>query len=49
MKTIVCPSIPEKDLKNGAGIKKAVKIFAVSIVALLALGFCTTSQKLNAG
>lgn len=48
MKTLSYPQIP-KNLKSGEGIKKAAKIFAVSVLALLALGFCTTSQKLNAG
>lgn len=49
MKTLANPYIPNHNLNNGGGIKKAAKIFAVSILALLALGFCTTSQKLNAG
>ncbi|MEC3876219.1 hypothetical protein [Chryseobacterium salviniae] len=49
MKAIAYPCILKKSLKNGDEIKKAAKIFAVSVLALLALGFCTTSQKLNAG
>lgn len=49
MKTLANPCIPNNNINNGDGIKKAAKIFAVSVLALLALGFCTTSQRLNAG
>lgn len=49
MKTDLDLRVQKKDIANGGEIKKAVKIFAVSVLALLALGFCTTSQRLNAG
>ncbi|WP_346985406.1 hypothetical protein [Chryseobacterium sp. POE27] len=49
MKTKECSSVQEKKLSDGEGIKKTVKLFTVSVLALLALGFFTTSQKLNAG
>jgi len=49
MKTLASPHIPEKKLNSGEGIRKAAKFFAVGFLALLALGFCTTSQRLNAG
>lgn len=38
-----------RKLPDREGIKKTVKIVTVSVLALLALGFCTTSQRLNAG
>lgn len=49
MKTTAYPDVPKKNTKIGEGIKNTAKIFAVGVLALLALGFCTTSQKLNAG
>lgn len=49
MKTKNCSSVQKKRLPDGEGIKKIVKVFTVSVLALLALGFFTTSQKLNAG
>jgi len=49
MKAISDPHILKKKLVNERGIKKTAKVFAVSVLALLAIGFCTTSQKLNAG
>ncbi|GEM_PF-3145999 len=49
MKTMADTPIPKKNLITGEEIKRAAKIFAVSVLALLAFGFCTTSQKLNAG
>ncbi|SMP27760.1 hypothetical protein [Chryseobacterium profundimaris] len=39
MKEIAYPRTPKKKLKNGEEIKKAAKIFAVSVLALLAFGF----------
>ncbi|WP_294298493.1 hypothetical protein [uncultured Chryseobacterium sp.] len=35
--------------KTSAKIKEGAKVLAVGILALLALGFFTTSQRLNAG
>ncbi len=49
MKTRDYPQVIKEKLPNREGIKKTVKIFTVSVLALLALGFCTTSQRLNAG
>lgn len=49
MKAIAYPHIVKNNFKNREEIKKAAKIFAVGFLALLALGFCTTSQRLNAG
>jgi len=49
MKTNKYSSDRKKELPDGEGIKKTVKVFTVSVLALLALGFFTTSQKLNAG
>lgn len=49
MKTTSGPRLFKKKLLNERGIKKTAKVFAVSVLALLAIGFCTTSQRLNAG
>ncbi|WP_177175306.1 hypothetical protein [Chryseobacterium taichungense] len=49
MKTIDYPQVIKEKLPCREGIKKTVKVFTVSVLALLALGFCTTSQRLNAG
>ncbi len=38
-----------EDKKNSTGINNTAKVFAVSVLALLALGVFTTSQRLNAG
>ncbi|WP_345200775.1 hypothetical protein [Chryseobacterium ginsengisoli] len=46
------PQIFRKNLgskKTSTEINNTVKVFAVSILALLALGVFTTSQQLNAG
>lgn len=38
-----------KDKKKLSGINNTAKVFAVSVLALFALGVFTTSQRLNAG
>ncbi len=49
MKTTASLQVPKKNVIIGEGIKNTAKIFAVGVLALLAIGFCTTSQRLNAG
>ncbi|WP_374461474.1 hypothetical protein [Chryseobacterium taeanense] len=49
MKRKVYSSVLKKKLPDKEEIRKTAKFFAVSVLALLAIGFCTTSQKLNAG
>ncbi|MFY7813834.1 MAG: hypothetical protein ACOVRK_01465 [Chryseobacterium taeanense] len=49
MKTKVYSSVLKKKFPDKKEIRKTAKFFAVSVLALLVFGFCTTSQKLNAG